>query len=238
LYSPPESDELLANFKPIHSYKTTIEVTTESTLEAVQRLLAHDFTKVLALNFASAKNPGGGFLNGSAAQEESLARASGLYECIVQMKEMYDYNRKLGTALYSDYMIYSPAVPVFKDDSCNLLDRYYNCSFITMPAVNAGVVREREPQNRKLITITMERRIEKVLAVAVSNAYEIIVLGAFGCGVFKNDPEDIANLFKRVLTGNKFNGQFRKVVFAIYDRNPKGSNITAFRKVLLNESLS
>jgi uncharacterized protein (TIGR02452 family) len=77
---------------------------------------------VLCLNFASAKRPGGGFLGGSQAQEESLARASGLYPCIVQFQEMYETNRRCGTCLYTDHMIYSPQVPVFRDDEGRLLE--------------------------------------------------------------------------------------------------------------------
>ena len=96
---------------------TEIHVTAESTLEAAQRLVAKEGrAHVVCLNFASAKNPGGGFLGGSQAQEESLARSSALYPSIVQMEEMYKFNKRLGTCLYSDYMIFSPEVPVFRAD--------------------------------------------------------------------------------------------------------------------------
>ena len=74
---------------------TQFEVQCETTLHAARRFLATEpAARVMALNFASARHPGGGFLNGSQAQEESLARASGLYPCIAQFHEMYDANSR------------------------------------------------------------------------------------------------------------------------------------------------
>ena len=100
------------------------------------------FNKVLCLNFASAKNPGGGFLNGSQAQEESLARATGLYPCISQMTQLYEKNRYYGSCLYLNDMIYSPQVPVIRDDNDELLNKIFLISILTAPAVNAGAVRK------------------------------------------------------------------------------------------------
>src|SRR6185437_10556724 len=97
--------------------------------------------RVLALNFASARHPGGGFLKGSQAQEESLARASGLYACIAPLRGMYDANHRFRSCLYTDHLIYSPDVPVFRADNDSLLDHPYPVSFVTAPAVNAGAVR-------------------------------------------------------------------------------------------------
>ena len=142
-------------------------------------------TRVLALNFASAKNPGGGFLKGSQAQEESLARASGLYACINPIQTGYEANRRNASCLYTDHMIYSPDVPVFRDDDDLLLDHPYLVSFLTAPAVNAGEVRLKEPGN-----VVPDRggdavgRMEKVLSLAVVHGHEVLVLGAWGCGVF------------------------------------------------------
>jgi uncharacterized protein (TIGR02452 family) len=123
---------------------TRFEVANETTLAAARRLLGSGRERVLALNFASARNPGGGFLNGSQAQEESLARASGLYACLTRHMEMYEANRRFSSCLYTDHMIYSPDVPVFRDDDDALLEQPYLLSFVTAPAVNAGVVRARE----------------------------------------------------------------------------------------------
>jgi uncharacterized protein (TIGR02452 family) len=128
---------------------TQFEVVNETTLRAARRLLIEkEHDRVLALNFASAKHPGGGFLKGSQAQEESLARASGLYACICPVREMYDENVRFPSCLYTDHMIYSPDVPVFRDDEDMLLERPYPLSFVTAPAVNVGaeaVAHRRKP---------------------------------------------------------------------------------------------
>ena len=211
------------------------EVVNETTLSAAGRLTKADGNaNVLALNFASAKNPGGGFLKGSQAQEESLARASGLYPCIVQMQAMYDANRRFRSCLYTDNMIYSPGVPVFRDDRDQLLEAPYLVSFVTAPAVNAGVVRRRGTENVARIEDVMRGRIEKVLSLAVIHHHETLVLGAWGCGVFQNNPRDVARWFGDHLTGNGlFSRAFKKVVFAVLDKRG-GAVIRPFQNVFLH----
>jgi len=110
------------------------------------------------LNFASARHPGGGFLGGAQAQEESLARTSGLYACLTSAhcKKMYLINQQNKSCLYSHRIIYSPDVPVFKDDDGAILDEWYSMNFISAPAVNAGVVRKRD------------RNADGVLIIAIS----------------------------------------------------------------------
>jgi uncharacterized protein (TIGR02452 family) len=194
---------------------TAFEVVNDTTLEAARRLVAAGFSPV-ALNFASAKHPGGGFLSGARAQEESLCRASALYECI-NGHAMYRHHASQGGGFYTNYAIYSPAVPVFKDDDGNRLDAPYLCAFVTAPAVNAGVfAKEHKPGRRDVVGDEMAERVEKVLAVMAGHGHDAAVLGAWGCGVFKNDPEVIAELFARALRG-RFAGVFAKVVFAVLD---------------------
>lgn len=230
LYNLEDGHKLLGSVKSENDYNTKFEVTNETTLKAVKRLVDTGEEQIVALNFASAKNPGGGFLKGSLAQEESLARASSLYKSISQKQEMYRYNRdsRNRTGMYSDYMIYSPKVTVIKDDAGNLLDEPYNCSFITSPAVNATIVREREPQNAKKIRDVMSTRIEKILSVALDNGHDTIILGAFGCGVFGNRPVEVAHTFKYVIH-NKFNNKFKHIVFAIYDTTPRKEVFNVFK---------
>jgi uncharacterized protein (TIGR02452 family) len=100
---------------------------------------------VAALNFASAKTPGGGFLSGALAQEESIARSSGLYATL-EGRQMYGYHRQRLDPFYSDYVIYSPEVPVFRLDAGDLLEEPWVCSFITCPAVHANGVRRYVPE--------------------------------------------------------------------------------------------
>jgi uncharacterized protein (TIGR02452 family) len=207
--------------------ETVAEVTVETTLEAARRLAAAD---PVALNFASAKNPGGGFLNGSQAQEESLARSSGLYPCLITKRLMYDHHRQLGTCLYSDHMIYSPRVPVIRDDDGALLETAYTASFITAPAVNAGAVRRNEPHNVPLIRQTLEARLHKVLWVAYERGHDTLILGAWGCGVFQNDPVMIADLFAEALgPEGPFENCFAHVTYAIYDSSAGQEVIGAFQ---------
>lgn len=212
----------------------TIEVTTESTLEAAFRLVsANKDCRPLCLNFASARNPGGGFLSGSQAQEESLARSSGLYACLTSQMEMYEFNRRERSLLYSDYMIYSPDVPVFRDDAGRLLETPYLASFITAPAVNAGAVKKNETQSVKLIQSTMATRLQKLLWLATQHQHKTLVLGAWGCGVFQNSPAMVASLFAEMLGSNgMFHHCFQHITYAIYDRSENQEVMRTFQNIL------
>mgnify|MGYP002385391915 CR=1 FL=1 len=195
-------------------HQTILEVVNSSTLTVAQ-LLAEASERVCALNFASAKHPGGGFLGGARAQEESLCRSSGLYVCI-RTNDMYRRHADLGGGFYTNYAIYSPNVPVFKDDEGTLLAQPYLCSFITAPAVNAGAYLKENHSKGEKLQQEMAARINKVLAIAAEQKTEALILGAWGCGVFQNDSGLIASLFHQAL-GGAFFGVFPRVVFAILD---------------------
>jgi uncharacterized protein (TIGR02452 family) len=230
LYRPQDFPEPLPGCAQQQQLSTVVDVTPETTLDALQRLASTD---PVCLNFASARNPGGGFLSGAQAQEESLARSSGLYPCIRQMSEMYHYNRNRRTMLYSDHMIYSPRVPIFRDDKGELLDAQYAASIITAPAVNAGALRRNDPIEVPLIRPTMAARLRKVLWVASTHKHQTIVLGAWGCGVFGNDPQMVAELFRETLgPGGPFERCFERVVYAVFDRSPGGRTLAAFERSL------
>ncbi|MFL0250655.1 TIGR02452 family protein [Clostridium neuense] len=183
---------------------------------------------IVALNFASAKNPGGGFQTGANAQEESIARASSLYPCLIKCSEFYEFHRKQGSPLYSDKMIYSPDVPIFRDDSGKFLDKPVLCSFITSPAVNANVARGRGI-SESIINEAMNIRINKILKLAFSKNPSAVVLGAFGCGVFGNNPKEVSRMFASQLKENMKSSDV-KIVFVIYDRNM--TMIDIFRREL------
>lgn len=208
-----------------------VEVTEETTLQAAQRLKNE---RTLCLNFASAKNAGGGFLSGSQAQEESLARSSALYICQTSQPEMYEFNRRLTTCLYSDHMILSRDVPIFRDDDGALVDEPFTTAFLTVPAVNAGAVRRNEPENVAQIEPTMCARLRKILVLARHFEYSNLVLGAWGCGVFANEPSFVARLFADELRSDgEFGRSFKRVVYAIYDSTPDKNVLRAFENILL-----
>jgi uncharacterized protein (TIGR02452 family) len=218
-YPPGES---LPNVVP-SDRQTVFDVVNDTTLEAVRKLVSEGF-KPAALNFASARHPGGGFLDGARAQEESLCRASALYYCI-NGNAMYRHHAR-SDCYYSNYAIYSPAVPVFKNDDGEPLDEPYLCGFVTSPAVNAGALRDHDRKPGRVCK-EMEERIEKVLAVMAGHGHDAAVLGAWGCGVFKNDPEVIAELFANALR-SRFAGVFAKVVFAVLSSD--GETIRPFEE--------
>lgn len=236
LYAPqqfPEvylrRDQILTD--PPSPRPTRFEVVNSTTLAACRRLVGESQGDVLCLNFASAKNPGGGFQSGSQAQEESLARASGLYACLKPQTCYYETNRRYRSSLYTDHLIHSPKVPVFRDDEDGLLESAYRVSMLTVPAVNAGAVCKNEPSKIPRIQETMLRRIEKLLSVAVVHRHRLLVLGAWGCGVFGNDPVQVADWFHFHLVENEtFRGAFEKVVFAVFDRDEERSIIAPFQE--------
>jgi uncharacterized protein (TIGR02452 family) len=229
LYTPISIDELIGSLPPSKNHRTSFEVINTTTFAAARQLIDQSYLDPLCLNFASAKNPGGGFIGGSQAQEECLARASGLYSCLQQQMSYYDANRNCGTTLYTNHIIYSPKVPVFRDDQDELLTKPALISIITSPAVNKGAVEQNEPDRLDMLAGTMQHRIHSILAIARQHNHRSLVLGAWGCGVFKNDPQEIAQWFHAALTVNPlFSGAFERVVFAVFDRSTTQENFRAF----------
>jgi uncharacterized protein (TIGR02452 family) len=142
---------------------------------------------------------------------------------------MYDANRGCRTCLYLDHMIYSPQVPVFRDDEDRLLARPYLASFLTAPAVNRGAIAKNEPENLPRIAPTMLSRTEKLLSLAAAHGHHTLVLGAWGCGVFRNDPPAVASWFHQHLFQNaSLAGAYRHVVFAVLDRDEQLGSYRAF----------
>jgi len=194
-----------------NGFTTTYEVRNETTLAAIRRLNAKGFHPA-ALNMASAHRPGGGFLSGAAAQEEYLCRSSALYPCILD-NSMYSLPRD---PFATDYTIYSPDVPIFRNDEGKLLEVVELYSVLTCAAVHAGVIGRDMPERVSEIKSIMEKRIKRLLNIAAIQNHNSLVLGAWGCGVFENSGDLIASLFKNALK-HEFKGVFSKVVFAIAD---------------------
>ena len=198
---------------PHGSHATVITVENNTTLEVGRRLTADG--RVAALNFASATSPGGGFLRGALAQEESLARSSGLCACL-EDREMYPFHRQHCDSLYSNYVIYSPDVPVFRLDNGDLLEAPWPLSILTSPAANANALEFEAPEQLPQIPTAMTKRVRKVLSVAAAHGHDRLVLGAWGCGAFGIPSATVAPIFRAALLG-RFAGVFRVVVFAITD---------------------
>lgn len=205
-------------------------VTEETTQEAAHRLVVKEGKKnVVLLNFASAKHAGGGFTTGSKAQEEDLCRCSGLYPCLAQssVNEYYRHNRSQKTPLYSDFTIYSPNVPWFRKDSTEKPGEPFLASVITSPAPNAGRLDRKYSYD---LEVTLRLRAAIILAIAQDNKHRNLVLGAWGCGVFRNSPVMVADAFKEWLLDERFVRSFDHITFAIYCPGKDKSTLKAFQE--------
>jgi uncharacterized protein (TIGR02452 family) len=207
------------------------EVTNETSLSAARRLGAD----AACLVFASAKNPGGGFLTGAQAQEESIARSSALYPCQNAAREFYDFHHRQRDLRYSDRVIYSPGVPVFRGDDGVLLDEPYAVSFLTAAAPNLGAIQANQPMAAASVPDVLAARAEHVLAVASIHGHRKLVLGAWGCGVFRNDPVVVAAAFASGLA--RAEGRFDHVVFAVLDQQRGAPLYAEFARALGRPSL-
>lgn len=229
-YTPSQLAGLSADAGENGPVVPSIDVTSESTQMAAKRLYDSGHRDVVVLNFASARNAGGGFLNGAKAQEEDLTRCSTLYDCLLSQPTYYTANREQDSMLYTDHIIYSPQVPWFRTRSRDEPDGVFYASVITAPAPNANqVIRHGEPADA--IEPTLKRRAGCVLGVARDNGHRTLVLGAWGCGVFGNDPTMVAQSFRHWLRETPFRSAFDTVVFAVYDKTENQAVLGAFKNV-------
>ncbi|KAJ3853196.1 hypothetical protein EV368DRAFT_39428 [Lentinula lateritia] len=212
-----------------------------SSLEGSRFLAAQISPKIGLLNFASATKPGGGFLNGASAQEESIARSSTLYCSLTTRNadEFYKLHKRMkhngkwsglghtrDAGFYTHAMVYSPSVLLFRDDTGSWL-RPLPVDILTSAAVNAGDIRTKHhiknatnSEKRALearIEKEMKERMARILHIFALKGVRNLVLGSFGTGVFKNNVEVVARLWKELLieTGAPFEKSFDRVVFAV-----------------------
>ena len=208
-----EGDSLFENEKDKYDESAKIVVSKKKTFEAAS---AYKGMKVAVHNFASATNPGGGVVKGSTAQEECLCRCSTLYS-MLNVKEMwngfYAPHRNAADPIHNDDIIYTPGVVVFKTDTAAPVampeTQWYEVDVITCAAPN---LRDNpsNPYNKsdgtKKVKISdkdllelHEKRLRRILDVAVANADEVVILGAFGCGAFQNKPDIVAKAAANVI---------------------------------------
>ena len=227
--------------------KTIISVVKRRTLDmAISMQRKYLELRIAVHNFASATNPGGGIKHGSRAQEEALCRCSTLYPVLnteTNWKRYYKVNRERGDSLYDDACIYTPEITICKSDTDKPArlprDKWDLVDVITIAAPN---LRERpnniyNPGKAKSARVTdeelfaiQEKRLRHMFTVVAHHGAEIFVTGAFGCGAFQNNPEIIANVYKKILP--EFDGCFKEVAFAIYCRPQEMQNFETFKRIL------
>ena len=234
--------------KTVKSYqKTEIAVTSHRSFEAAMKLRERFPDDVIAVhNFASATNPGGGVTRGSSAQEECLCRCSTLYPLLNDAAlwgQYYGMHRKKKDARYTDTCIYTKNVAIIKSDE-DVPQRlpeneWVSIDVITCPAPN---LREKpsnamnpdsgnrvEVSDAELLEIH-KKRARHMLNIAASKQADILVLGAFGCGAFSNNPKVVATAYKEILP--EFDGVFKLIEFAVYTSAKDKTNFEVFNEIL------
>ena len=200
--------------------------------------------KTCVLNFASASNPGGGVVNGSSAQEEALCRCSTLYFNL-NTREMwnrfYSPHRAARDPIHNDDIIYTPRVTVFKSDTAcpSALPEaeWYELDVISCAAPNLREHPSNSMNNgdgdRRIrlapdaLRRLHEKRLSRILNVAAAAGEEAIILGAFGCGAFHNDPKVVSAAAAAVIP--QYRMRFKVIEFAIYCRSGDTQNYDAFK---------
>lgn len=225
----------------------TIRVTKHKTFEAATAIhQSHPEWRIAVLNFASATTPGGGVTKGSSAQEESLCRCSTLYPALTSnalWDAYYSVNRAARNPLYTNALIYTPGVVICKTDD-QFPERLEQPDWVEVDVITCAAPNLRQrPGNMynhddsEAVVISPDElldlhknRARHILTVAASKGVDAIVLGAFGCGAFQNDPTVVTEAYKSVL--QEFNGYFSLIEFAIYCRPRETANYDAFSRVL------
>ncbi|MCR5607006.1 MAG: TIGR02452 family protein [Treponema sp.] len=223
----------------IKDKEATVLVSSNKTFQAAAN---YKDKKVCVLNFASAINPGGGVRNGATAQEESLCRISTLYFNLIDDEMLNGFYKKHLEAkasnydfCYNDDLIYTPAVTVFKsdDEKMNLLDErdWYKTDVITCAAPNLFYNYDDSIISASELEKLHIKRGRKILNAAASFGVDVIILGAFGCGAFRNNPKIVARAYASILEEYKY--AFETIEFAIYYRpGPSENNYEQFKEII------
>ena len=224
-----------------------VSVTKSKTFQAAMgQNRKHPGKRIAVLNFASPTNPGGGVKRGASAQEESLCRCSTLYPTIDRRwlwDKYYTPNREAYDPVGTDALIYSPGVVICKTDE-SIPERLPPEEFVTVDVITCaapnlweGSWNRYNPGSGSSANLTKEqqyeihlRRAKHILHVAAAHGAEILILGAFGCGAFRNDPEAVAAAYRDALA--EYGRYFEEIEFAVYCRGYETGNYDAFRRVL------
>lgn len=232
LITPEQGAALLEKYNKTDSTNIREErVENLSTVDEIRKLAQEGREHIGVLNFASAKNPGGGFINGAMAQEESLAASSTLYRTLTVHEEYYRENRAQRSMMYTNYAIYSPDVVFFRDGRFQLVEKPFKASVLTLPAVNMGQVLLKGEDGAEAERV-MRRRMKLALAIFARQGARNLVLGAYGCGVFRNDPKKIAAWWKELLEDEGMGQYFDFIFHAVLDQSKNRECIRAFESIL------
>ena len=239
VYSENEYPRIADNIKVKN---TVISVTEHRSFEAAA--IIHEKApdrRIAVLNFANAFCAGGGVKDGASAQEECLCRESTLFPVLdtpKAFKYFYKYNHCRADYKALDNVIYSPDIIVFKDDSDfpqKLPDnKRFKVDVITSAAPDLRapfkiVFPSQEPYMSEAEQFALHvKRAIHILSIAAYKGAEALVLGAFGCGVFNNNPETVAKAYKTAI--DVFPKYFEEIEFAVYCRDDK-RNYLEFLKV-------
>ncbi|MGM9811010.1 MAG: TIGR02452 family protein [Paludibacteraceae bacterium] len=209
----------------------------------VSRPCASASPKVCVLNFASATNPGGGVEHGASAQEECICRCSTLYPCLTApaiLDGFYKPHRLSPNPLHNDDIIYTPDVLVLKDDDYHMLPKPFAVDVITCAAPNLrSVPANQDNADGKIQAVISDeelyrlhvQRARRIMTVAANHHAEVLILGAFGCGAFRNNPAIVAKAYNAVLP--EFLYHFRTIEFAVYCTYFSQQNYQAFQNLTI-----
>lgn len=236
-----ESDDIKldADLYARYEEEASIRISGFRSMEAARQYTAIG-RKVCVLNFANWFEPGGGVVLGCTAQEECLCRISTLYPCIAYQDcrdKFYNPHREVGNPMANNDLIYSPGITVFKSDTRHpeMMEEkdWFNVDVITAAAPDLRrcphEIRTSEDFAMNM-SITHYKRGARILDAAISQGADTIVLGAFGCGAFHNNPELVAKSYKALLPD--YLHAFRTIEFAIYCGDPQKENYQVFKKVM------
>lgn len=212
-----------------------VSVTNHRTFQAARLMNArHPDRRIAVLNFASATSPGGGVKTGSSAQEESLCRCSTLFPVLnrkILQEKYYSFHKFRSDTIYTDSCIYTPGIKIIKSDENQPErlpeDKWMNVDVITSAAPNFR--RTNSLPSEELYELHL-RRGRKILDVALDNGIESLVLGAFGCGAFRNDPQVVAKAYAKLM--EEYSEAFDEIEFAVFYHENEVANYKAFKEAL------
>jgi len=226
-YTPEQTADLLgrAVSRPLRQAPARIVLVNQDTLEAavaLHRGREAGEKPVLILNFANPHRPGGGIRAKPGTQEEHLCVKTTLL-CSLETQEawpFYQTNLDCGTQAQTDSILFSPNTMVIRNPDLSLREDPFPVAVMTVSAPIASRMEQEELPNLENILCS---RIHGMLRAAAAEGYTRLVLGAWGCGNFGNDPELVARLFRDALKepagdgGVRLEYRFSEVAMAVFD---------------------